>query len=424
MRFEDGFSVEEEDEFSWYRWMSRVGRLGFEPAEEERFLEIGVYSEFFDLSQELSILVGGKRENIKLIKGWAPLSVPLPADIDEAVLQASKEYPRAFYPEDDRCLTVRVRSPWIHTDPQRHSHIRRQQDNHILNVREMLAGKVKLESTAPVLGVDLHGACNIDPPCVYCEWDANKALEGDNTDIPFTRQTIEDWAEHFDNAASLINCGIGEPFLMRNLDELLDIFGDRGKTLEMATNGQILTKANCQHLVGRDVRLYISLDAATPETYARLRNKHFDKILVNLRRLIAAKGGRHGLPRVYLVFMPMKANVHELEPVVRLCAELSVDRLMLRPLNDSFSVDLDWERDGYHYEYQNELLPFEELVRISARAAELCGRYGVALSDQLDFGGRMEDEFADEFAAVHAESQSNGPEGGFSDRLRGLSAGR
>ena len=102
-----------------------------------------------------------------------------------------------------------------------------------------------------------------------------------------------------------------------------------------------------------------------------------------------AKGGRGRLPFVYLVFMPMRANVHELDAFVELCAELRADRLVLRPLNASEGIDLVWDREGYHFDYQREMLPFDELVRVSGRVAELCRRLDVPLSDQMDFGGSM-----------------------------------
>ena len=68
----------------------------------------------------------------------------------------------------------------------------------------------------------------------------------------------------------------------------------------------------------------------------------------------------------------------------------------MRPLNFSDSIDLRWERNGYVFDYENELLPFDELVAASARAAALCREYGVALSDQMDFGSAS--AFVDEFA--------------------------
>jgi hypothetical protein len=184
----------------------------------------------------------------------------------------------------------------------------------------------------------------------------------------------------------------------------------------MTTNGQILTERNIQKLLGRRVYLYVSLDAATRETYARLRNDTFDNILRNLRRLITAKGGPGQLPHVYVVFMPMRANVHELEAFVRLSADLAVDKLVLRPLNYSDSIDLDWKRAGYHFQYQRELLPFSELVRVSGRAAELCARLGVPLSDQMDFGGMMQDLFTEGFEEGRRSVGVSVPEPAEADR--------
>ncbi len=269
----------------------------------------------------------------------------------------------------------------------------------MLNAEELEAGRTDLRSTPPSLGIDLHGVCNVKPPCVYCEWDYSKDLEGDNVDTPFTLETLREMAPFFDHSVSLVNCSIGEPFMMKNVDDLLDAFGNGGKVLEMTTNGQILTERNIQKLLGRPIDLYISLDAATPLTYSRLRNDTFEKILGNLRRLIAAKGGRSGLPRVHLVFMPMKGNVHELDAFVRLCADLNVDRMVLRPLNYSDSIALKWDCAGYRFVYKDELLPFETLVRASGRAARLCRDLGVELADQMDFGGSMRELFEEPYAA-------------------------
>jgi MoaA/NifB/PqqE/SkfB family radical SAM enzyme len=104
--------------------------------------------------------------------------------------------------------------------------------------------------------------------------------------------------------------------------------------------------------------------------------------------------------------MPMRCNVHELEAFVRLAADLQVDRMVLRPLNYSDTMALEWDRAGYHFEYKNELLPFKELVRASARAASLCRELGVELADQMDFGGKVEELFPEAFDAAPAGAAS------------------
>ena len=354
---------------------------------------------------------GQHAETVELIGGWAPLSLEVPAATAHADLTVNKIFPRAYYPTDSRTLGIRVRPPRLHRDPVRHAHICRQHVNAALNLSELLAGRVMLTSTPPSLGIDLYAVCNVKPPCVYCEWDLNKDLEGENVDTPFTRETLEEWGPFFDNSVSLVNCSIGEPFMMKNFDELLDIFGDRGKVLEMTTNGQILTERNIQKLLGRNVDLYVSLDAATPSTYARLRNDTFDKILENLRRLIEAKGGPGKLPRIHLVFMPMRANVDELDDFVRLSADLRVDRMVLRPLNYSDSVDLDSTRAGYRFRYRDELLPFSTLVKVSGRTNALCRQLRVKLADQMDFGGAMEELFAEHYEEGRREIDASAPGG-------------
>ena len=93
---------------------------------------------------------------------------------------------------------------------------------------------------------------------------------------------------------------------------------------------------------------------------------------------------------------------------MRLAADLGVDRMVLRPLNYSDTVSLTWDRHDYHFEYQNELLPFDELVRVSARAAHLCQALGVELADQMDFGGNLRPLFPEE-AGAPDEAPSSGP---------------
>ena len=400
-RFESGFFAEERDEVHAFRWMDTSGRLAFGPHDGDRHLELWVFSAFHDLSQELSVIAGDLTHRERLVHGWGRLSVPVPAGVDHVVLEVNKPFPRAYYPADPRTLGVRLSRPHLHSDPRRHLDIREQHENSVLNLAETLDGRSELRSFPRSLGIDMYGACNVKPPCVYCEWDHNKALEGDNVDAPFTRDTLRELGEFFERPGMLVNCSIGEPFMMKDFDGILDDFGDRGKVLELTTNGQILTDRNIQKLVGRNIHLYISLDAATASTYVKLRNDKFDRILANLRRLIAAKGGKDGLPLVYLVFMPMRVNVHEAEAFVDLCADIGVDRLVLRPLNYSEDIELDGERDGYRFRYRDELLPFPELVRVSARVAELCAARGVDLSDQMDFGGSLRDLFPDSFREEH-----------------------
>jgi MoaA/NifB/PqqE/SkfB family radical SAM enzyme len=379
-----------------FRWMSTRGRLGFAPEPAARFVELTLICDFDDCSQQIVTDAG---DTIVLPSGHIVISFAIAPDASSVVLDVNKHIPLTAHPSDTRALAVCVRSAIVHADPVRHAAVVRQQQNSVLNTREMLAGRTSLDSTPRVLGIDLYGACNVKPPCVYCEWDWNKDLEGTFVDVPFDEHTLASLGPLYDNSANLVNCSIGEPFMMKNIDELLDEFADNGKALDMTSNGQILTDRNIQRLVGRDIDLYVSLDAATAETYARLRNNRFDALVANLKRLVAAKGGRGQWPRLNLVFMPMKANVHELDAFIELTAAIGADRLVLRPLNYSEKNTLDWNRAGYQFTYREELLPFDRLVWLSGRTKAMCDRLGVALADQMDFGGSFGEQFQAQYDA-------------------------
>ena len=405
-RYAAGFYGLEHDDFERFRWMGLRGRIEFEPRGEPAFAEFRVWSGFHDLRQHLTVEAGGPPETFELPHGWWTVSVPVPAGCGAITLRADRQLLPSARPGDGRQLAVRVAAPRIHRAAARHRTVAGQLRNAVLNTREGLAGRAELASTPTNLGIDMYGVCNVKPPCVYCDWDFAKALEKDDVEAPFNLDTLGDYGPFFENAASLVNCSIGEPFMMKDFDALLDAFGEGNKLVEMTTNGQILTDRNIGRLLGRRIELYVSLDAATAATYAKLRNDTFDRILANLRRLIAAKGGRGGLPRIHLVFMPMRVNMHELDGFVDLCADLDADRFVLRPLNE-IGDELDWTRAGHRFVYSRERLDFDTLVKLSARAAALCRFRGVPFSNQLDFGGGMEPIYRRAFDEALAEADGS-----------------
>ena len=270
----EGFHGIELDEGLACRWMARRARIAFPPSDRPRFLELQVRSPFQDLSAHFSTGADGSQPSTRTLgDGWSTLSFPVPPGTAAMGLECDRRLPPASHPGDARELAVQVRLPLLHDDPARHAHVERQHDNRVRNRKELLEGAIRLESTPWKLGIDMVGSCNVKPPCVYCNWDEAKSREGADVDTPFDLRTLSAYGPFFENAAELVNCSIGEPFMMREIDDLLDAFGARGKLLELTTNGQILTDANIRKLLGRNAHLYISLDAATPETYASLRNR-------------------------------------------------------------------------------------------------------------------------------------------------------
>src|SRR3954447_16204027 len=139
--------------------------------------------------------------------------------------------------------------------------------------------------------------------------------------------------------------GLGEPLLSPHLLDMIQHATARGIHVGFNTNGVLLSRAVARRLVAAGTaHVHVSLDGATAATYEDVRHGvgqaprpgQFDRVVANLRGLLAARGeGR--TPRVVLVFVAMRRNLGELEALVDLAAGLGVDEVWVQNLSHVFS---------------------------------------------------------------------------------------
>ena len=127
--------------------------------------------------------------------------------------------------------------------------------------------------------------------------------------------------------------GIGEPLLNRDLPRFIAHLKQRGAHVLFNTNGVLLDERRGDALVAAGLdELRVSLDAVTPELYARLRGiDKLPRIVKNLRAFIERHGGAQQ-PRVSLWLVGMHENLHQLPDFVRLGAQLGVSEVYLQRL--------------------------------------------------------------------------------------------
>jgi len=413
--YEQGWHAWEFDEFFPYSWTTRKANV-FIPSgivKEHQYVSFYAFSEYANFRQNLRLeLDGNMIDELPLIKNWNYYSFALPSneklDPDksgyELWFSLDRLFPEKFHQSDHRELGIKISTLTFHNDPNAHQDFLFFHNNMKLNYEERKKGRVELTSFPVNLGIDLFAKCNMKPPCVYCLWDWTKEWEEGHIEDVVDETTFEEYGPFFRSSRLLINCSIGEPLLHPRFTEILDYCARHNKIMEISTNGQTFTGRTIDALAGKPIYLYISLDAATKETYAKIRNDRWDLIIPNLERLNKERKKRGNLPKIHMVFIPMKVNRNDLEEYFRLCQRIDADALILRPLLVLNDPKIEHDRGGYHFNYKNELLPREELKEIFRECEEYSKKYGVAVANQFSFGISDRDKYKHK-EAVDIETQ-------------------
>jgi MoaA/NifB/PqqE/SkfB family radical SAM enzyme len=128
---------------------------------------------------------------------------------------------------------------------------------------------------------------------------------------------------------SVMFAGIGEPLFHPRTIEMVAQVHALGCSVELTTNGTLLTPERSRQLIdaGLDV-LWVSLDGATPESYADVRlGAALPQVLENLKQLRPLrKGFYHPQPELGIAFVAMKRNIGDLPKVIALGRSLGASR--------------------------------------------------------------------------------------------------
>ncbi len=144
-----------------------------------------------------------------------------------------------------------------------------------------------------------------------------------------TFRRIVDQVPHIERA---VLHGIGEPLLNKDLPRFVAHLKSRGAHVLFNTNAILLNQRRGDALVDAGLdELRVSLDAVTPELYARLRGvNRLAAVIDNLKAFVARHGAKQ--PKVSLWFVGMQANLGQIPDFVRLGAEIGVPEVYLQRL--------------------------------------------------------------------------------------------
>ncbi|MHC8509116.1 MAG: radical SAM/SPASM domain-containing protein [Rhodospirillales bacterium] len=166
------------------------------------------------------------------------------------------------------------------------------------------------------LQLELVNRCNLS--CIMCYTENHKKPKAALSIDSIRAMTAE--AKKYDMPAMVLGMG-SEALLYKDFRSVIDAADDGGvMDLIFGCNGVLLNEGTAQFLIDRKVaRCWVSLDAATPETFKKIRGKdELEKVEDNIRRLCRMKkeqGAR--FPNVRISFCVQEDNHHEREAFIQ-----------------------------------------------------------------------------------------------------------
>jgi MoaA/NifB/PqqE/SkfB family radical SAM enzyme len=181
------------------------------------------------------------------------------------------------------------------------------------------------------------GQCNLRCQMCPIQFRADGPPHG-----PLAFMAFEAFTQLVDGFAGLQELhlqGLGEPLMHPRFADMVAYAVARGIRVSTNTNLTLLNERRAALVVASGLdTLHVSIDGATAATYERIRARgHFDKVLRNLGYLRAAKAAQDSAtPRLRMVSVLMRQNLHELPDLVRRASEWGFASLFVQRLCHDF----------------------------------------------------------------------------------------
>ena len=236
-------------------------------------------------------------------------------------------------------------------------------------------GRTVVSGTPDKLTIESTAICNLR--CVMCP----QSIDAVNRPRHMSVELEEKLAPFMERAGTIQLHGIGEPTASSAFWRLIQRLP--GQSIgDVNSNFTLLNDARLEKLAASSLKtIHVSLDAARPETYRRIRGFDFEKVVNNIRRFIQYRNNSgKSTPRLMINMTLMRENIEEAVEFVELAHRLEVDGVEMWHLNvldPEEAARYQHDRDGWIFKYADQVLAEypalsdEWMTRASTRATEL-----------------------------------------------------
>jgi MoaA/NifB/PqqE/SkfB family radical SAM enzyme len=183
--------------------------------------------------------------------------------------------------------------------------------------------------------------CNLH--CLQCDipLTGNRKAELSTDDWKRVIAQLREWL-----GTTLIRWSGGEPFVRKDLIDIVEYSSGIGVLTGINTNGHYITEALAERLAKANVfNMNFSMDGMQPG-HDHVRGKgQFEKVLTAARRMNEARHKFGASTKIIIKVTLMKTNLNEIEDLARLVEDEGFDQLSVSPLEETFSTanpDMKW----------------------------------------------------------------------------------
>jgi len=177
--------------------------------------------------------------------------------------------------------------------------------------------------------IGITNLCNHS--CSFCGLDwVPRTKQSLDKNILFT--AFEDMADH--GVKSITLSAESEPTLHKNFVEIVKYAKKSGLEVAVATHGQLFDKEKIEQTLQHLTWIRFSVDAATPETYAKVHgvpSSKFQSVLDNIKYAVNFKKQNNLPVTIGTQIVVIKDNLNEVERLAQLMEDLGADNLQVKP---------------------------------------------------------------------------------------------
>ncbi len=336
--FKEGWYSEEKTSRGTFRWMKKNARFTLEglPTKGERTLTlVGGHPMLVGKNPILKVYADekllGEREVLESIQTY-PFPLRNRTQNVEFLLELDQTF-KPDNPNDQRELGMMIEKIAVHTK--------------------------KNPSFPSILEIETSTHCNINPPCVMCypRLFDKRQFKGE-----IAKSVTEKLTLFLKNFRTISLHGVGEPLLGKNLFVILDNINTDRTDVQFNSNGLLLTEEMSRKLIAKKLKLIdFSLDAATSETYKKIRRSDFQRVIGNIRKLSEIKrelGVKH--PVIKLNMTLMNENLGEVTPFIEMASRLGAEIVHFGLLNPFKEYRI--ENEDFIFNYQEQMIDTDSVI--------------------------------------------------------------